>query len=211
MTILEKVRKAYHEGTFEGMDYAQLRNYGQVHFNSAPGFSKFKKALLEVGLDFDAMKEATRPKLTATHALTLFSDAKAKNDRFGITDKDGNPVWYGKFFDSDLDYNGEQSSGEMAAAKKAVWLASQVAKAVGGTVKLKLMVDAEWLTWANSTDGRGGKAKRLKETADKLCVILSVEHIPGKTNPADYYTVCTGFQSYKEVDLASLVEREERL
>jgi hypothetical protein len=145
-----------------------------------------------------------------THTVILYSDAKAKNDRFGITDKDGNPVWYGRFFDNDRDYNGEQSSGEMAAANKAVWLASKVGESAGaGGIKFILMVDVQWLTYANSdlinTDA-GGKAKALRYAAERLGVVLDVGHVAGLDNPADKYTVCDGYKKWQDNDLAALAK-----
>lgn len=134
-----------------------------------------------------------------TICITLYSDAKASRDRFAICDAGGRPLWYGKFFDSDRDYNGEQSSGEMAAAKKAVWLASNIPHGEGTEIHLTLKVDAEWLTWANNVaagEKGGGKARALGLYAQKLGVVLDVVHIPGATNPADKYTVCPGFKKY---------------
>jgi len=197
------------------LSHAELFTFARAHgLDSRAGFSAFKKALLEVGIDYDSMraeKRADRQALlekAAEHTITLFSDAKASKDRFAICNRDGKPVWYGKFFDSDRDYNGEQSSGEMAAAKKAVWLAAKVKEVLGvASIRLILKVDAEWLTWANrvaeGADG-GGKARALGEAAQKLSVVLRVEHIPGAENPADAYTVCAGFQRWDSQNLADL-------
>jgi hypothetical protein len=55
-------------------------------------------------------------------------------------------------------------------------------------------VDAQWLSWATATDGRGGKAKSLKRYADKLGVVLNVSWVCGAENPADRYTTCDGYQ-----------------
>lgn len=182
-------------------------------YDSRAGFSSFKKALLTIGVDYDALKQqgsqAKREELLSkvTHELVLFSDAKAKNDRFGITDQYGDAVWFGKFFESDTDYSGEQSSGELSAAKKAVWFASKVAEAVNGVVKLTLYVDAEWLCWANEIDGRGGKAKQLSFQAQKLGVVLDVQHVSGKENPADYFTTCSGFKKWSDNNLLNLAKK----
>ena len=84
-----------------------------------------------------------RLEANATASLTLYCDAKANNDRFAICDKGGNPVWHGRFFATDHDYNGEQSSREIAAARKAVWLAAKVKETLGlSAIKLALKVDA---------------------------------------------------------------------
>ncbi len=103
------------------------------------------------------------------------------------------PVFY------DKDYNGEQSSGELAAAKKAVWLASKVAERLGGVVELELRVDAEWLCWANNLeDNRGGKARLLAQAAQLHGVALDVTHILGRDNPADKWTTANGYLPWRD-------------
>jgi hypothetical protein len=138
-----------------------------VSCNAAPAASADKTARLEAN---------------ATASLTLYCDAKANNDRFAICDKRGNPVWHGRFFFAiDHDYNGEQSAGEIAAAKKAVWLAAKVKETLGlSAIKLALKVDAEWLCYANTVrQGKegGGRARALGDLAIRSGVVLTVEHI----------------------------------
>ena len=134
--------------------------------------------------------------------LELFSDAKASHNQFGITDRDGNPVWYGQFGDDDPIYNGEQSTGELSAAVKAVQFAGKVREHNSlYALNLLLKVDAEWLCWANSTDGRGGEALRLADVADENMVILHVQWVPGNENPADHYTTAEGGKNWDENDL----------
>lgn len=148
--------------------------------------------------------------------LTLITDAKASKNRYAVCDGAGKPLWHGRFFDGDHDYNGEQSSGEMAAAKKAVWLASKIRERCGAdSMELTLLVDAKWLTWANSVGAEGdngktgGKARALGETAKRLGVKLHVEHIPGESNPADAYTICTGYKRWQDNDFDALVATGE--
>lgn len=137
--------------------------------------------------------------------LILYSDAKAKTERFAICDHAGNPVWYGRFFDNDYDFNGEQSSGELSAAKKAVFLASKVQEEINEPLKLTLYVDAQWLCWANADNGKGGKAKKLRSAAKRLGVEMEVVHISGKSNPADQYTICKGFKKWQDNVLSELI------
>ena len=42
------------------------------------------------------------------------------------------------------------------------------------------------------------------EQAQRLNVVLTVEHIPGVDNPADAYTICHGFKRWQDNDLAAL-------
>ena len=159
-------------------------------------FPRFKKALAEHGIDYAAMRSGVRGEERAAvrHQITLFSDAKAKNLRFGICNQNGEPVWHGRDFD-ELD---EQSAAEMSAAKKAVWLASKIREANGfERLKLVLMVDAQWLVYANGDTG-GGKAAALRSAAAKAGLVLDVRWISGKDNPADAYTVCTGFMKWQD-------------
>lgn len=197
--------------------HKELFDWAKAHgIDSAAGFASFKKSLLVGGIDYEALRagvnkeHAAAGAASATHVVTLYSDAKAKFDRFGITDANGNPVWFGKFFDDDRDYNGEQSSGEMAAAKKAVWLASKVKDAIGAqAIRLELFVDAEWLCYANNVEAgeaSGGKARALAYAAQRLGVVLNVNWIQGTENPADKFTTCAGFKKWQDTDLASLAK-----
>lgn len=216
MTISQKVEREIE--ALRGMNNAARLAWAKINgMDSRAGFAAFKKALAAHGIDYDAERRDARQEQAATLAaataksVTLFSDAKAKNDRFAICDAAGRPLWHGRFFDGDRDYDGEQSSGEMAAAKKAVWLASKIAEAAGvSAIALTLKVDAEWLVWANEAmrpdwDGKtGGKAAALAAAAKRLNVALKVEHVRGLDNPADRYTVEQGFQKWSDNDLAAL-------
>jgi hypothetical protein len=152
-------------------------------------FTRFKEALAANGINYDRLiavasaDKTARLEANATASLTLYSDAKAKSDRFAICDKRGNPVWHGRFFATDHNYNGEQSSGEIAAAKKAVWLASKVKETLGlPAIKLALKVNAEWLCYANAVrqgNPGGGRARALGDLAIRSGVVLTVEHIVG--------------------------------
>jgi hypothetical protein len=150
---------------------------------------------------------ANSPRSLIVANLTLISDAKARTKRFAICSGDGKPVWYGRFLD--CEFNGEQSSSEMAVAKKAVWLASKIKLMIGSPViRLTLKVDAQWLTWANEVANggrRGGKARALGEYAQKMNVILNVVHIRGTSNPADQYTVGSGLKKWQGNNWNALV------
>jgi hypothetical protein len=157
-----------------------------------------------------AADKTARLKANATASLTLYCDAKAKNDRSAICDKQGNPVWHGRFSATDHDYNGEQSSGEIAAAKKAVWLACKVRETLGlAAIKLALKVDAEWLCYANAVrhgNPGGGRARALGDLAIRSGVVLTVEQIAGGKNPASKYTICAEFKKWQDTDLSTLID-----
>lgn len=186
--------------------HTELKEWAEAHeLMTQARFPRFKKALLEHGIDYAAMRSeaAEARRNAATHEITLFSDAKASKFRFGICDQDGQPVWHGR----DFDEIGEQSAAELAAAKKAVWLAGRVRERRGlDSLKLNLRVDAEWLTHANRETG-GGQAAQLWSAATKAGVVLSVQWIPGVQNPADEYTICTGYQKWQSgIDQITVTE-----
>lgn len=213
-----------HAEELRGMDHGELFRFSRAHgFDSRSGFAAYKKALkTELEIDYNALRAGKRSDQLkqlaeqATASLTLYSDAKASHDRFAICDRDGDPVWFGRFFDSDRDYDGEQSSGEMAAAKKAVWFASKVAEARGDkAIRLTLRVDAKWLCWANAAMRpgwdckKGGKARALADAAKKLGVLLTVEHVDGRSNPADQWTVTTGYKKWSDNDLVAIAALDD--
>lgn len=174
---------------FTHMSYTDLLEYGRVNFNSASGFSSFKRQLLAFGVDFEAkrqdfndLKEACKPAIT--HTLDLYTDYASKYDRFAITDSQGNGLWYGKSFESL-----EQSEGEKDAVCKAIYLAGKTRQQAGiasNCLLLTVYTDAEWLTYWNN--GNDNKAASLKYEAGKAGIELDIVHIPGSDNPADDLT-----------------------
>lgn len=170
--------------------------------DSASGFSAFKKALLAAGIDYDGVKNAAKDSLAGqvTHDITLYSDAKASHGRFGICGADGNVVWHGRFFAEDNAR--EQSDAELEAAKKAVWMASKIKEAAGAKVaKLTLLVDAQWLVYQDNSKQKGFV---LTQLATRFGLVLDVQWIPGTDNPADEWTVASGYKKWSDNDLKSM-------
>lgn len=212
MTIQDTVDNNIEE--LRAMSLFDLYSWAKKNkYDNKSAFPRFKKALNENGINYDAMKrekdlkKENELKSKCNHKTTFIIDGAAKHDRYAICDEDGNPVWHGRFFENDYDYNGEQSTSEFATAKKAIWLASKIKDAINESViELELRTDAEWLCWANNTDGKGGKAKLLKTQATKLNIILDVIHIEGASNPADYYSRTQGFKKWQDNDLVALAK-----
>lgn len=205
MTILKQVTADL--DILRGMPVKGLYDYAvEQGWSSRSGFSYFKKALLANGIDYNAVRNETGKQVEKSNAhLVLYSDAKASKDRFAICDKNRQPVWHGRFFKEH-----EQSMAERDAAEKAVFLASEVAKELDiKGINLTLYVDAQYLTYANavaSGHAGGGKARQLGDYAKRLNVNLNVEWIPGATNPADQYTVCTGHMARDVTAVSKTVE-----
>lgn len=187
--------------------HTQLREWALSNgMDNRSAFPKFKIALLEIGMDYDQIKtgianvNAEEMESQITHQVTFYSDAKCSAGRFGICDQNGEVLWHGRFFETDD--AGEQSRSELCAALKAVWLASKVKEAIGATaIALTLIIDAQWLTYQ---DHAGQKGYKLTQLARKHNIKLSVEWISGKNNPADEWTVASGYKKWSDNDLASL-------
>lgn len=140
-----------------------------------------------------ASAEALRQ--STTHEVELYVDAKARCQRFAITDAAGQPVWYGIFFEDDQSFSygdrNEQSACECAAARKAIWLASKIKEAAGQkAINLVLNVDASWLVTL------AGKATILATDARRFNIDLHMNWVPGTTNPADKFTIASGYRKW---------------
>jgi hypothetical protein len=147
--------------------------------------------------------EEERLKREVTHEMTLYSDAAVVFQRFAICDGDKQPLWYGCFFEDDCSFSfgnlAEQSACEFAAARKAIWLASRVKDAVGASaIRLRLFVDAQSLISSPR------KSAALASDARMFGIVLEMQWIPGKQNPADRYSRCQGVRRWDEQPLALL-------
>lgn len=189
--------------------HTELRNWAITNgMDNRSAFPKFKDGLLLIGIDYEQIKTGIQSvakeelQASCTHVVTLYVDAKASAGRYGITDQDGNVLMHGRFFDNDD--AGEQSRAELCAADKAVWLASKVKEAIGAkAIALNLLVDAQWLTYQ---DHGGQKGYKLTQSAKKLNIILNVEWIPGRQNPADEWTTANGYKKWSDNNLADLAK-----
>ncbi|WP_421977151.1 ArdC family protein [Roseivirga seohaensis] len=204
-TIAEKV-KANEAELKKLTNHNDLRKWAiDQKMDNRSAFPKFKKALLEIGVDYEKLRggerkaQADEIQKSVTHEVTFYSDAKASAGRYGITDEDGEPLWHGRFFG---DEGNEQSDAELDAAKKAIWLANKVKETIGAdAIRLNLYIDAQWLTYQDHPKQKGFALKRL---ADKYRIDLNTEWIPGKQNPADKWTVATGYKKWSDNNLRDL-------
>ena len=189
--------------------HTELRNWAiSQGFDNRSAFPKFKTALLQIGIDYDLIKTGIQTQqqeevlASCAHMLTLYVDAKASAGRYGICDENGNVLMHGRFFDNDD--AGEQSRAELCAAEKAVWFASKVKEAIGvKAISLNLYVDAQWLTYQSHS---GQKGYKLTQIARKNNIILNVEWVPGKENPADEWTTGTGYKKWSDNNLKELAK-----
>lgn len=213
ITIRQKVEASI-EFLRTCQSHTQLREWAVSHgIDNRAAFPKFKDALSEFGISYEEMRSGAKAAADEevaskiTHELTLITDAKASHSRFAICDGSGNVVWFGRFFDNDRDFNGEQSSGELAAAKKAVWLAGKVKEALGApAMRLTLKVDAQWLTYQDKFKQKGSILTAMAKAAN---IELHVEWIAGTSNPADKWTTASGFKKYDIMEVAATAEEIE--
>lgn len=114
--------------------------------------------------------------------ITLYTDASYKNQRYCISDVNGNPLWYGTFY-----YKvAHQAEAELRSAKKAVYTAYKYKEKYGiKDLKLILMTDARWIT---NQDSPKNKSYILTLLAKKYGISLDVRYVRSKENYADKYT-----------------------
>lgn len=187
--------------------HTELRNWAiSQGMDNRAAFPQFKKALLTIGIDYNDVRagiykeKSDNLEKSVTHKVCLYTDYKSSANRYAVTDCNGDPLWYGKDFDGPL----EQSKGELETAKKAIWLAGKIKEQNGlSTIGLHLKVDAQWLIYWQS--GKN-KAWPLKAAAEKYNVLLNVEWIPGSENPADKYTVGSGYANWKDSNVKDLAQ-----
>lgn len=209
-TIKDQV-KEYAEELKSMSSTKELRDWAiSKGMDNRSAFPKFKDALLDIGIDYEQMRsdsnqnKADELESQISHEVTLFSDYKSSQNRFAITDQNGNVLWYGICFDC----SGEQSDGELDAAKKAVWLASKIKESLSlSAIQLNLYVDAQWLTYQTHP---GQKGYALTILSKKYNVKFNIEWIPGSNNPADRWTVSSGFKKWSDNNLPSLATVREK-
>lgn len=161
--------------------------------------------LMKYELDGNAYKDIVT--IIATdkkHKLILYSDARAKKNRFSVADVAGNPLWHGSFTDGD-NKNGarEQNISELCAAGKAVFLANKIKEAAKlDTLHLKLNMNAKWLIYISKPTQKG---HYLTYLAQRYGITIEVHWIPGVKNPADKWTIAKTFKNWQDNDLKSLI------
>ncbi len=175
-------------------------------------WGKAVAAIIEIGgPDYYALRGESRAatadalRQLVSHEVELFVDAKARCQRFGITDAAGKDLWFGIFFEDDQSFSygdrNEQSACECAAARKAIWFASKIKEAAGAkAVRLTLNVDANWLVTL------AGKATILATDARRFNIELNMNWVSGTSNPADRLTTASGYKKWSDNDLVALAK-----
>lgn len=145
---------------------------------------------------YEPISEESAEAVEPEHAVTLFVDATPS--RYCVCAHDGAPVWFGIFFDNEG--VADSNTGELEAAKKAVWLASK-AKDELCLPSLKVVIKTD------STYVAKVALEEVRESARRNRVdAVEVELIPGAENPADEKTRSKGFQRWSDFDLNKLFD-----
>ncbi|MBL0319662.1 MAG: hypothetical protein IPP74_10315 [Alphaproteobacteria bacterium] len=184
----------------KGLDQPGLNEWAKRQgLDNKGSFIQFKKALLQHGIDYNALRNAYHAERAnqlaaiCTHELTLITDADKSLNRYAVCDGHGGVLWHGKFFEHEP---ATQFEAEIEAAKKALWLAGKVKERIGAQgIRLTIKLDAEWLSFQGDV---------LKGQARKNNIELHMINVPGVENPADKWTTETGFKKWQENDLSIL-------
>lgn len=137
-------------------DHNELKDFAARHgIDTGLKFGAFKTILRTIGVDYDALREATvaeqdKEFRAALEALTgqapvvwLWAGAaldRVGNGRFAVVDQYEEALWFGKLFDTDKTFvPGDLRSAEQSAAEKAIFIARKCFDAAGVTAGVLML------------------------------------------------------------------------
>lgn len=175
-------------------------------------FAMYKTALKRIGIDYEAIREeTTRQRLAELNAQAgegvpsirlnaagLDPEGDATGT-YAVCDTEGTVLWYGSFHERDIHYRkGSQVSADTAAANKAIFLAGQARQhAQSDLARLHLTI-------ANPHVDTNQLIREA--TSWRLLLQLDINDDPATPPPASSWCEESGFQNWKDADLAALVE-----
>lgn len=206
-----------HAEELRRLDYIGLRAWTRRHgldqYNTR---SACTRGLNAIGIDHAALM-AEKLETEPNHALFLYSAASVDPNHFAICSHKGPSVWYARMARQYGDHHGNQDEADLIAAKKTVWLATQVEDAIGAPVALVSISSAEWIIpgkyfFGPPDDLEMGLAPFLLNRhlcdihhhARRLAVFLHMEYVPERENPAIPYTLIRGSEDWRDADLRAL-------
>ncbi|WP_072713699.1 hypothetical protein [Rhodococcus rhodnii] len=167
-------------------------------------FPKFKTVLLKrCGIDYTALREQARAterdEIAAAAAdaptvlLSCAGDDEARS--YAVCGPDGAPAWYGEFFADDKTWTeGDQSSADLSAAKKALFLAGKTREELKlGAINVELHVVNHDVT-----------IDSLAFDAIRARAIVTV-HIDDDGNDALEWCRENGYRNWREQNLSELL------
>ncbi|MHA4855157.1 hypothetical protein L1080_037485 [Rhodococcus sp. MSC1_016] len=166
-------------------------------------FPKFKTVLLKrCDIDYGALREqaheAEREQLSeaaaAAPTVELYAAGDDEAGTFAVCGPEGAVAWYGEFFDDDKTYTaGDQTSADLSAARKAVFLA--------GKTREELDVDAINLTLHVLNHEVGPHNLSLAATRVRVVVTVEIDN----ESPALEWCRENGYKNWREQNLNHLV------
>jgi len=208
--MVEKVVAEHLDELEAAPTHRELYAFAVSHeLNTKSLFPKFKTVLKKHGVSYTELRSATRAADAQALAaaaesapeLALFAagyDA-GEEGSYAVCDSSGQPVWFGAFHASDSDFTpGDEESADVAAAKKAIWLAGKAREEVDGQA-LNLVLTV-------SRPGMDNDVLTAAATRAKLALTLEISD----DNPAVDQCQEPGFKTWREVNLAHLVEEGQQ-
>lgn len=184
--------------------HSELFTWAKEHgIDNGSLFRKWKTELRkQLHLDYDAMRQkafdARLADMTAAAdtapQVILFAAGDAEVNSFAVCSEHGDDPWYGEFFDNDK--ADDQDSADLAAARKAIYLAGQARQQEElELIGLRLVVSNHRIT-----------TEVLQRDILKHRVFVTVEVVDdGEDNPALEVCRMPGFRTWREVSLTDLL------
>lgn len=193
-------------------DHNELKDFAARHgIDTGLKFGAFKTILRTIGVDYDALREATvaeqdKEFRAALEALTgqapvvwLWAGASvdsAGNGRFAVVDEDEEALWFGKLFETDRTFvPGDLLTAEQSAAEKAIFIARKCFDEAG--VKAGVLMLA---TTCPDID-RDGLTVRAAQLGVRLVLEITDD------DRAICMAEVPGYRRWQDSDLAAVVKR----
>lgn len=144
------------------------------------------------------------------YQISIIGDAKASTNRFGLTDTNGNPIYYGNFLEKSVydknDSARHQHIAEVRAFVYAIRLIRDYCyykKIKFNDIKFVYYTDSQVLVNTFTKGDETIKSFMIKNILKEIPIQCQIRWIRGVDNPADEYTLpehdCKHI-NYKEID-----------
>ncbi|MCG7635300.1 hypothetical protein MHN80_23585 [Gordonia McavH-238-E] len=188
--------------------HSELFTWAQDHgIDTGSLFRKWKTELRkQLHVDYDDLRQkAFDTRLAEMDAaadtapqVTLYAAGDSEVNSFAVCSEHGEDPWYGEFHDNDrVD---DQDSADLAAARKAIYLAGRAREDKKlDLIGLRLVVSNHRIT-----------SRALQRDILRHSVFVTVEVIDnGEDNPALEVCRMPGFRTWREVSLTDLLDAAE--
>lgn len=172
------------------------------HLNTTSLFPKFKSELWkQLDISYDDIRSSALRARAAEIAeaaqsapwVTLYTHGDAEVSAYAVCGEQGENAWYGEFHAEDREFRGDQTSADISAAAKAVFLAGQVRSELElPAIRLRLC-----------TPNHEVDQEQLAAAATRARVAVTIEVV--EDNPAVEVVRLPGWQSWREIRLRDLI------